>query len=97
MPKNPMPTIPMPTIRKSLSSRFVKTYVHQNDAARPAASDQIDFAILWRIQRRRQACREALLIDIDTGASVSLSKSSELIFNFASSSDDDIFGSYTIG
>ncbi len=32
---------------------------------------------------------------IDTGASVTLSKSSKVLFNFASTSDDDIFGVYT--
>ena len=32
---------------------------------------------------------------IDTGAGVTLSKSSKVIFNFASTSDDDIFGVYT--
>ncbi len=33
---------------------------------------------------------------IDTGAGVTLSKSSKVIFNFASTSADDIFGTYTI-
>ena len=32
---------------------------------------------------------------IDTGAGVTLSKSSKVRFNFASTSDDDIFGVYT--
>jgi len=34
-------------------------------------------------------------IYIDTGAVVTLSKATEVVFNFASTSDDDIFGSYT--
>jgi hypothetical protein len=33
---------------------------------------------------------------IDTGADVTLSKSTEVVFNFASTSDDNIFGIYTI-
>jgi hypothetical protein len=33
---------------------------------------------------------------IDTGADVTLSKSTKVIFNFASTSDDNIFGTYTI-
>ena len=33
---------------------------------------------------------------IDAGAGVTLSKSSKVLFNFASTSDDNIFGSYTI-
>jgi len=33
---------------------------------------------------------------IDTGAGVTLSKSSKVLFNFASTSDDDIFGIFTI-
>jgi hypothetical protein len=33
---------------------------------------------------------------IDTGAGVTLSKSSKFLFNFASTSDDDIFGGYTM-
>ena len=32
---------------------------------------------------------------IDTGAGVTLSKSSKVVFNFASTSDDNIFGVYT--
>jgi hypothetical protein len=32
---------------------------------------------------------------IDTGAGVTLSKSSKVRFNFASTGDDDIFGVYT--
>ncbi|MGO9464148.1 MAG: hypothetical protein ACLQVF_08325 [Isosphaeraceae bacterium] len=32
---------------------------------------------------------------IDTGAGVTLSKSSKVVFNFASTGDDDIFGVYT--
>ena len=33
---------------------------------------------------------------IDAGAGVTLSKSSKVILNFASTSDDDIFGTYTL-
>lgn len=32
---------------------------------------------------------------IDAGADVTLTKSTEVIFNFASTSDDNIFGTYT--
>ena len=32
---------------------------------------------------------------IDAGANVTLSKSTEVIFNFASTKDDNIFGTYT--